>query len=96
MLFMSAEEIKQVIDSHNKKVAECISHGLDHSELGRITANIYQRHYGKFNVIFDTPIGPISMRSARREYRDFASIDSAMNCIKSCGYHVANVVCRGD
>ena len=93
MLEKTVEEIKSMILSHEEKRAlACIS-GNATSEFGTFEAWVVQVEKGRFKVVFDSPVGGITMRSARRKVREFASIDSAMNAVKECGHSVATVVC---
>ena len=96
MLEKTVEEIKSMISSHEqKRLLACHKDGKSEN-LGRFEAWVIQIDGNRFKVAFDSPIGPITMRSARRKTREFASIDSAMSAVKDCGHQVATVICRGE
>lgn len=93
MLEKTVEEIKAMIFSHEQRNIEIMQTCGNKSEITRFEAWIIQIGKGRFKVGFTSPIGTITMRSARRKVREFASIDSAMNAVKECGHSVATVVC---
>lgn len=96
MLHMTFEEIRSLINSHQERMQMIGAVPTKLGEKTSISASIFQGENGKFFIIFDTPMGLIKMKSARKMVREFASSDSAMAVVKQCGYTVATIFCRGE
>lgn len=92
MLSMTAEELKVLVKSHDKKRDEIVISGGDPSHVGVIEPWVIKLHSGKYGVVFCTPMGDITMKSSRQDTRLFASIDSAMSVINYCGKKQAKVM----
>lgn len=92
MLSMTAEELKSLVISHDKKRYERSVAGEDPSVIGSIEPWVIKWISGKYAVVFCTPMGDITMKSSRQDTRLFASIDSAMSVINYCGKKHAKVM----
>ena len=91
MLSMTAEELKSLVKSHDKKRDEIVISGENPLSIGVIEPWVIKSHSGKYGVVFCTPMGDITMKSSRQDTRLFASIDSAMVVINYCGIKQAKV-----
>lgn len=96
MLSMTAEELKALVKSHDKKRDSCVTSGENPASVGVVEPRVVELQSGNYGVVFSTPMGDITMKSSRQDTRLFASIDSAMKVINYCGKKHAVVMSKHD